>query len=344
MSAEPPHRPRAVIYGCAGEILSADERAFFADADPLGFILFRRNCSDPEQIRRLTDGLREAVGRADAPVMIDQEGGRVQRLRPPHWPDRPAAARIGALAATDPDGAAEAAWALGRLIAADLLPLGVTVDALPVLDLRLPGASKAIGDRAFSADPDLVERLGRSAAEGLMAGGVIPVVKHLPGHGRAKVDSHVALPVVDVGLDVLDDTDFRPFRSLADLPWGLTAHIVFTAIDPERPATQSQRVIDTVIRRRIGFDGLLLSDDLCMDALAGPPDVRARAALAAGCDVALHCNGDLHDMQSIAASVDTLRDASMHRLNRAWRRMEAVPEPVDRRDLATRLAGLPVAA
>lgn len=344
MSGEPPYRPRAAIFGCSGETLTADERAFFADADPLGFILFRRNCRDPEQIRRLTDALREAVGRADAPVMIDQEGGRVQRLRPPHWRDFPAAARIGALSATDPDGAARAAWALGRLIADALRSLGVTVDALPVLDLRLPGASQAIGDRAFSADPEVVSRLGRAAADGLMAGGVIPVAKHLPGHGRAQVDSHVALPVVDATLETLARSDFRPFRSLADLPWGLTAHVVFTAVDPAQPATLSKTVIDSVIRGQIGFDGLLLSDDLCMDALAGPPAVRADAALAAGCDVALHCNGDLDEMQSVAASVDTLRDAAMHRLNLGWRRVHAAPDPIDRADLADRLADLPVAA
>ena len=344
MSAETSYHPRAVVFGCSGETLTAGERAFFADADPLGLILFRRNCRDPEQIRGLTDTFRAAVGRADAPVMIDQEGGRVQRLRPPHWPDYPAAARIGALAVTDPDGAARAAWALGRLIADTLRPLGVTVDALPVLDLRLPGASDAIGDRAFSADPDVVGRLGRAAADGLMAGGVIPVAKHLPGHGRAQVDSHVALPVVDATLDTLQSNDFRPFRSLGDLPWGLTAHVVFAAIDPAQPATLSKKVIDTVIRGQLGFDGLLLSDDLCMDALAGPPAKRAQAALAAGCDVALHCNGDLHEMQSVAASVDTLRDTAMHRLNRGWHRVHAAPDPIDRADLADRLADLPAAA
>ncbi len=344
MSADAPHRPRAVIFGCSAEALTADERAFFADADPLGFILFRRNCRDPEQIRRLTGALRNAVGRDDAPVMIDQEGGRVQRLRPPNWPDYPAAGRIGRLADTDPDRAVEAAWAVGRLIADDLLRLGVTVDALPVLDLRLPRATKAIGDRAYSADPGLVARLGRAAAEGLMAGGVVPVAKHLPGHGRAKVDSHLTLPFVDVDLNVLEQADFQPFLSLSDLPWGLTAHIVFPAIDADRPATQSKHLIDTVIRGRIGFDGLLLSDDLCMDALTGPPAVRAKAALTAGCDVALHCNGNLHEMQSIAASVDLLRDAAMHRLGRSMARVAASPEPVDRRALTARLADLPIAA
>src|SRR3990172_9532156 len=271
-----------VILGCAGPTPDAPERRFFRAADPLGFILFKRNCTAPKQVRLLVAELRDAVGRADAPVLIDQEGGRVARLGPPHWRTPPPAPRFGLLAARDRDAAAEAARVNARLLAADLAELGITVDCAPVLDLRLPGAHDVIGDRAFHSDPEVVALLGRAVAEGLLAGGVIPVVKHMPGHGRAMIDSHAALPRVATSRSELEHTDFRPFRALNDLPWGMTAHVVYEAIDPERPASTSPVVIGEVIRGHIGFDGLLVSDHLSMQALQGRLADRTRAALAAG--------------------------------------------------------------
>jgi beta-N-acetylhexosaminidase len=306
--------PRAIVLGRAGERLTAEERKLFADADPVGFVLFRRNCKDPDQVRALIAEMRDAVGRADAPVLIDQEGGRVQRLQPPHWRKYPAPARIGAL----PDAeAAEAARLGARLIADDLAALGIDVDALPVLDLPVAGADPVIGDRAYGGNPERVARIGRAACEGLLAGGVLPIIKHIPGHGRAQVDSHRDLPRVTASRDELENTDFAPFCALADMPWAMTAHIVYTAIDTDMPATFSRPVIDDVIRRHIGFDGVLISDDLSMGALQGSLAERTRHSLAAGCDVALHCNGVLAEMEEVAAGASPLTAAAQTRLARA---------------------------
>ncbi len=302
-------RPRPVIFGCAGERLGAAERRFFAEADPLGFILFRRNCREPGQLRDLVASLRDCVGRADAPVLIDQEGGRVARLGSPHWRRHPAAAELAR------EGEA-AVFGTAREIAADLAGLGITVDCAPVLDLRIAGADQVIGDRSFGADPAAVARFGRAWCDGLLAGGVLPVLKHIPGHGRARADSHVACPAVDAAADELAASDFAPFRALAEMPWAMTAHVVYTAFDPDAPATLSSSVIGGAIRGTIGFDGVLISDDLSMGALSGPLGARAAAALAAGCDLALHCSGRLAEMEEIAAATGPLAAATAARLAR----------------------------
>lgn len=306
-------RPRAIVLGCTGEVLGAGERDFFSEADPAGFILFRRNCASPGQVRRLVDELRGCVGRADAAVLIDQEGGRVARLRPPGWRRYPSAAQIAAL----PEAIAEpAAWLGARLIADDLARLGVTVDCMPVLDLPVPGADPVIGDRAYGGEPDRVVRLARAVCEGLIAGGVLPVLKHIPGHGRAGVDSHHACPVVDTEHRDLSRTDFAPFRALAAMPWAMTAHIVYRAIDDSAPATFSRKVIGEIIRGEIGFDGILISDDLSMRALGGGLGERAERALAAGCDLVLHCNGNIAEMEEVAAAAAPVTAEAAERLGR----------------------------
>ena len=318
------NEPLAILFGCVGETLSAEERAFFADANPLGFILFQRNCRDPDQVRGLVAEFRACVGRAAAPVLIDQEGGRVARLKPPRWRAYPAAARLAAL----PD--AEEAVRLGaRLIADDLAALGVTVDCLPVLDLPVAGADNVIGDRAYGGEPALVARLGRAACEGLLAGGVLPVVKHMPGHGRSHADSHLNLPVVEASHAALAARDFAPFRVNSDLPMAMTAHVVFAALDPDHPATTSRRAIRQVIRGEIGFDGLLLTDDLSMKALSGDFETRARDALAAGCDVVLHCNGVMAEMTAVAGGARPLAGAAARRAKAALGRLAKAPEPFD---------------
>jgi beta-N-acetylhexosaminidase len=319
-------RPNAIVLGCAGETLSAAERDFFAAARPAGFILFQRNCREPDQVRNLVSVLRDCVGRADAPILIDQEGGRVARLRPPHWRRYPSAAEIAAL----PDPLAEEAVRLGaRLIADDLARLGITVDCLPVLDLPAGHADPVIGDRAYGADPERVARLGRAVCHGLLAGGVSPVLKHIPGHGRARVDSHFTLPTVEAGHTELACTDFAPFRALAAMPWAMTAHIVYMAIDPTAPATQSARVIGDIIRGEIGFDGVLISDDLSMRALSGDLAERAGRALAAGCDLVLHCNGRLNEMTAMMRGVRPVSPAAAARLARA-EAMRPPPDEIDR--------------
>ena len=329
--------PLAVIFGCAGPTLSDAERAFFRDADPEGFILFQRNCDNPDQVRALVAALRDSIGRADAPVLIDQEGGRVARLKPPHWPAYPAPATLAALGG---DSAREAVWLGARLIADDLAALGITVDCVPVLDLPVPGASAVIGDRAYGHRPEPVASLGRAAAEGLLAGGVLPVAKHIPGHGRGMVDSHDALPVVGEARDVLETSDFAPFHALADLPWAMTAHVVFAAIDPAQPATLSRRVIDEVIRASIGFDGVLVSDDLSMRALGGSFATRVAGALAAGCDLVLHCNGNMTEMTEVAHAARPLTPAARARLDRAEHRRRAAMQPFDRMAAEARFRAL----
>jgi beta-N-acetylhexosaminidase len=332
---------RAVVFGCAGEWLSAEEREFFKAADPVGFILFRRNCSAPEQVRELVAALREAIGRDDAPILIDQEGGRVARLGPPHWRRYSSAGRIGSL----PDAQATTAARLGaRLMADDLQGLGITVNCTPVLDLRVPDTNLVIGDRAYGSEPSRVVRLGRAVCEGLLEGGVLPVIKHTPGHGRSRVDSHHACPVVEASADELSRTDFAPFRALAGMPWAMTAHIVYMAIDPAAPATLSERVISQAIRGEIGFDGVLVSDDLSMRALGGSLAERARRALAAGCDLVLHCNGERREMEEIAAATGPISPRTAARLARAEvMRRSSGPRHFDRhegeRRFETLLAG-----
>jgi beta-N-acetylhexosaminidase len=337
----PRERPRAVVLGCAGEELSAGERHFFPDADPVGFILFRRNCRSRDQVRGLVETLRGCVGRDDMPVLIDQEGGRVARLRPPEWRLYPSAAHIASL----PDPTAQHAARLGaRLIAGDLAQLGVTVACLPVLDLPTAGADPVIGDRAYGTVPERVARLAGAVCEGLIEGGVLPVLKHIPGHGRARVDSHYACPTVETNHDELSRTDFAPFRVLAAMPWAMTAHIVYRAIDPTAPATLSARVIAEIIRGEIGFDGVLVSDDLSMRALSGALGggglaERAQRALAAGCDLALHCNGDLAEMEEIVAATGAMSPQAAARLARG-EAMRHAPAEFDRPEAERRFDAL----
>ncbi len=305
--------PRAAIFGCAGPDLSADERAFFREADPLGFILFARNVDTPERTRRLVDELRSSVARADAPVLIDQEGGRVARLRSPYWRKAPAARVFGELYARDAGHGLEAAKLNARLLAADVASIGCDVDCVPVLDIAFPETHAVIGDRAFADRPEPVAALGRAAAEGLLAEGVMPVIKHIPGHGRATVDSHEALPRVSASRAELERTDFVPFKLLSDLPWAMTGHLLFEAIDPRDCITVSAAAVQDVIRGHIGFDGLLLSDDLSMQALGGSLADRAARALTAGCDIALHCNGRMDEMVEIAGRVPSMTEPAFRR-------------------------------
>jgi len=331
---------RAVILGCAGVCLSAEERGFFARFNPLGFILFARNVEAPDQLRALIADLRQSLGRADAPVLIDQEGGRVQRLRPPHWRAAPPAARFGELALRDSDAACEAARLNARLIGAELADLGIDMVCAPVLDLRFPGAHEVIGDRAFSSDPEIVSLLGRAACEGFFAAGVVPIVKHSPGHGRGMVDSHLSLPVVEASRAELERSDFRPFKSLADMPWAMTAHVVYRAIDAKRPATTSPLIVDQVIRGHIGFDGVLIGDDLSMEALHGSIAERADATLAAGCDLALHCNGKMDEMKMLSEVVGEITPLTMERLSRGAAQRGRPPTPGEAQLLQARLDAL----
>ncbi len=312
----------ACIFGCSGPHLTPEEAAFFREVQPWGFILFGRNIENQQQVRALVADLRASVGRPDAPILIDQEGGRVQRLRPPHWRRYPPAR---AYAGQDP----ELAWLGGRLIADDLAGLGINVDCAPVLDVPAPGAHDIIGDRAYGDDPVRVARLARAFADGLIAGGVVPIVKHTPGHGRAGADSHLDLPVVGEARTKLEAVDFQPFMALADLPMAMTAHVVYTAIDPLRPATTSPVVIGEIIRGVICFDGLLISDDLSMKALSGDFTSRARDALSAGCDVVLHCNGDMDEMKAVAAGVRPLEGLAHRRAQAALASVSAPPQPFD---------------
>lgn len=332
--------PRPVIFGCAGLRLSAAERDFFRDVNPVGFILFGRNIADPPQVRSLVAELRDAVGQADAPVLIDQEGGRVARLRPPHWRDAPPGGRIGALVtASGIEAACEAARLNSRLLAAELADLGIDVDCAPVADVPVPGAHGIIGDRAYSDDPVVVGKVAHAAAIGLLEGGVIPVIKHIPGHGRARADSHAELPVVEADEATLARTDFAPFRTLAHLPWAMTAHVLYSALDADRPATTSPRIVSEIIRGAIGFDGVLVSDDLSMQALQGDLASRAQAALGAGCDLVLHCTGVLAEMQAIAPVLPALSVGAAVRLRRG-REMVLAPHAWDRAAVAARLEEL----
>jgi len=312
---------RAAIYGCAGLGLSDAEKSFFREASPWGFILFARNCQSPDQITRLAASLRDAAGH-DAPILIDQEGGRVARLKPPHWRAYPAGRRFGDLYARAPERGLEAVKLGARLIASELHPLGINVDCLPLLDVPVPGAHDVIGDRAYALTPEPVAAMGRAAAEGLLAGGVLPVIKHIPGHGRAGVDSHLSLPVVNASAADLRAADFPPFRALRDMPLAMTAHVVYTAFDAEAPATTSPSLIREIIRGEIGFDGLLMSDDLSMQALAGSLSERTHASFAAGCDLALHCNGKMDEMEQVAGQIPMLSGKALLRSQMALDRLK----------------------
>ena len=314
--------PRAFVTGLKGTVLSSEERAFMADASPWGLILFRRNVEDPDQLRRLTDDFRDAIGWW-APVLIDQEGGRVQRLTAPNWRKYPSGRRLAGAATLAGD--AKLIEDVAHLIGDDLTAVGIDVDCAPCLDIATPDMTPAIGDRSYGEQPDLVAGAGRAFANGLIAAGVLPVIKHLPGHGRARVDSHHELPVVDANLESLSVTDFVPFAALADLPAAMTAHLVYTAIDAGRPATQSPVVIERIIRKRIGFDGLLFSDDLSMNALKGTLAERARATLAAGCDIALHCSGDMEEMVAVATEASELEGKAAARAERALMARSGAP-------------------
>lgn len=336
-------RTRA-IYGCAGTELSAEERDFFVGTQPWGFILFARNILDCEQTRRLVDSLRTTVNDAKAPVLIDQEGGRVARLKPPQWKSRAPAARFGALHEIAAEAAHEATYLNARLIAHDLRQLGINVNCVPVLDVPVEGANDVIGDRALSCDPAVVVDLGRSIIEGMLDGGVLPVMKHIPGHGRALQDTHFSLPRVETPREELSMTDFVPFRGLADCPMAMTAHVVYEAVDPERPATTSPRVVREVIRSEIGFEGLLLTDDLSMKALQGLLAKRAKAAQFAGCDIVLHCNGSMSEMRDVAKEAKALEDIHLKRADAALARL-IEPEGLDveagEERLATLMKALP---
>ena len=305
------------FLGLSGPVLIDAERGLIRDADPAGFILFGRNIQDPAQLRALTDSLREASGRADLPVLIDQEGGRVARLGPPHWPAFPAAGRFAALYDKAPISAIEAVRANAQALALTLAEAGINVDCAPVLDLRHVGADAVVGDRAFGGEPMQVAALGRAMLEGLAAGGVAGVIKHIPGHGRARADSHHKLPVVDASVEELT-ADLAPFRALARrAPMAMTAHILYPAWDRQHPATLSPIIVDTLIRGELGFDGLLMSDDIAMEALSGPLPARAKAALAAGCDIVLHCTGKAADNEALAGALGPVSDAAATRLARA---------------------------
>ncbi|MCT7375330.1 beta-N-acetylhexosaminidase [Chelativorans salis] len=317
---------KAMILGAAGTGLSADEVAFYRDKRPWGFILFARNIAEAGQVRDLVAAMRECVGRPRAPVFVDQEGGRVQRLRPPLAPDYPHAAALGALYGRDEAAGLRAAWLMSRLHAFDLSRLGLSVDCLPVLDVPVAGAHDVIGKRAYFGDPQAVAALGRAAADGLLAGGVLPVMKHIPGHGRANADSHHALPRVEVPLGELRERDFVPFKALRDLPMAMTAHVVYAAVDPDNPSTTSARMIADIIRGEIGFDGLLMSDDVSMNALSGDYGARAQAILAAGCDVVLHCNGVMDEMRAVAQRTPELAGKAKARADAALAMLGACDE------------------
>jgi beta-N-acetylhexosaminidase len=332
---------RAFITGVSGTVLTGAEREFIRGMRPWGFILFKRNVETPTQVSALVGELRDCVGEADAPVLIDQEGGRVARLGPPHWPAYPPGATFGALYDLDPVLGLNAARLSSRLIAADLIDLGITVDCLPLADVPVAGADAdaVIGNRAYGTEPAKVAAIARAVTEGLEQGGVLPVLKHIPGHGRAAADSHFRLPTVDTSREELERTDFAAFQPLADLPMAMTAHVVFSALDPAQPATTSATIIRQVIRGVIGFQGLLMSDDVSMNALAGSIAERTRAIVNAGCDMVLHCNGKLDEMHDVARETPELADEALDRARRALASRRE-PEPFDRQAARAELDAL----
>lgn len=331
----------AAIFGCAGPKLTTAERSFFREVQPWGFIVFQRNCKNPEQLLDLTVELRGTVPNRDVPILIDQEGGRVARLKPPHWRKYPAGAAYAALAAKSPDKAAQAARLAMQLIAQELTASGINVDCLPILDVREEGTHDVIGDRAYGTDAETVTRIGRAVAEGLMAGGVLPILKHIPGHGRARVDSHLELPVAEASLNDLRKRDFAPFKALKDLPMAMTAHLLYPAVDGDKPATTSAKVISEVIRGEIGFDGLLMTDDLSMEALGGSIEDRTRESLQAGCDMILHCNGKMAEMEAVTRAAPELEAAALKRAKAATDFLKERPrETIDPGEAIGRLAEL----
>ena len=307
---------QAAIYGLEGLGLTDAEQTFFRDADPAGFILFKRNCGNSDQLLRLTNSMRELTGRNDLPILIDQEGGRVARMQPPQWPAFPAAERFDRLYQVAPSSAIEAARSNARALALMLRSVGVNVNALPLLDVRQDGASDIIGDRALGSEPMQVSALGRAALDGMASAGVVGIIKHMPGHGRALVDSHKELPVVSASAEALE-SDLEPFERLSSAPMGMMAHVVYTAWDGDQPASLSSTVINHIVRERIGFDGWLMSDDIGMEALRGDFASRAAGVVAAGCDVALHCSGKTEEMIAVASAVPAMSSEGQDRLARA---------------------------
>ena len=330
---------RAFITGVSGSELTAAEREFIREQRPWGFILFKRNVATPAQVAALVAELRAVANAPDAPVLIDQEGGRVQRLAPPHWPVYPPGAVFATLYDTDSASGLTAARLSARLIAADLADLGITVDCLPLADVPVPGADAVIGNRAYGTEPGKVAAIARAVTEGLEQGGVLPVLKHIPGHGRATADTHFKLPTVDAPRSELERTDFAAFKPLSDLPMAMTAHVVFSAFDPAHPATTSATMIADVIRGAIGFQGLLMSDDVSMNALSGTIAERTRAIFAAGCDVALHCNGNIEEMREVADQTPELSGRALQRANAALAARKP-PQPFDRAAARTELDAL----
>lgn len=331
---------KAVIFGSLGPKLSAEEKAFFSGERPWGFILFLRNLVDRAQIADLVAEMRDCVGRPDAPVLIDQEGGRVQRLRPPLAPqDYPSGSQLGAIYRRNEEQGLWAAWVLARLHAFDLAPLGINVDCLPLLDIPVEGAHDIIGSRAYGDEPNIVSAMGTASARGLKAGGLLPIIKHIPGHGRANADSHLALPVVDTPHGELSKTDFVPFKRLNGEVMAMTAHIIYSDIDPDQCATTSPKVISEVIRGEIGFDGLLMSDDASMKALSGDFAARARSIISAGCDVTLHCNGDMDEMRAIASASRVLSGEAKRRADRVTASIQT-PDNSDEAALREEFASL----
>jgi beta-N-acetylhexosaminidase len=320
---------KAFISGVGGLQLTQAERDFLRAEQPWGFIVFKRNISDRAQVAALVSELRGAVGRPDAPILIDQEGGRVQRLGPPEWPTYPRGAVFGRLYDQSPDHGLRAGYLSARLIADDLAELGITVDCLPLADVPVAGADAVIGDRAYGTEPAKVAAIARAVTDGLEAGGVLPILKHIPGHGRATADTHHLLPVVDTPLAELERTDFAAFRPLKALPMAMTAHVVFSALDRAQPATTSATIIADVIRGSIDFQGLLMSDDVSMNALQGTLAERSRASLAAGCDMILHCNGKLDEMAEVAANSPVLAGPALARATAALAARKT-PQPFDR--------------
>jgi len=319
---------QAAIYGIEGLALTDDERRLFRDCDPAGFILFKRNCETRAQLLRLTDSLRELSGRGDVPILIDQEGGRVARMRPPEWPAFPAAERFAQLYQAAPSSAIEAARSNARALGLMLREVGVNVDALPLLDVRQEGASDIIGDRALGSEPMQVAALGRAVLDGMASAGVVGIIKHIPGHGRALVDSHKELPVVTASAEELD-VDLEPFERLSSAPMGMMAHVVYMAWDPDHPASMSPTVIRNIVRERIAFDGFLMSDDIGMEALQGDFAARSAGVVAAGCDVALHCSGKMDEMVAIASAVPALSAEGEARLARAMAGTRVEAEDLD---------------
>lgn len=313
MSGLEVRKPRACILGVEGTELSNWEKGFFREADPYGFILFARNIADQKQVRALNNQLREVVGNINVPIFVDQEGGRVMRLKPPHWRKIPAAGVFGQLFEAAPENAREAAYINARLMAADLRDAGFNITCAPVLDIRIPDMSDVVGDRSYGSTVEQIVSLASAVAAGLLDGGIAPVIKHIPGHGRASVDSHKDLPIVTASREELSRLDFEPFRQMKDVVAAMSAHLLFTAIDDQRPGTVSAKVISEIVRGDIGFENLLISDDLSMEALGGSIASRTHECLAAGCDIALHCNGKRTEMEEVVSMASKLAGKALTR-------------------------------